>query len=168
MTTGGNLPAAAARVKAALESAGHPAEIRLFAESTRTAQEAAEAIGTTVAQIAKSLVFRTSETNRPVLAIASGANRIDEKKLAKALAQATGGEAMMRADADFVRRTTGYAIGGVPPVGHAAGPLVAIDKDLVAFDEVWAAAGTPNAVFRTTGSALAGLTGGTTADIARR
>jgi len=159
-----DLPASARRVADALAADGHPAEIRLFAESTRSAAEAAAAIGTTVAQIAKSLIFRAGD--RPVLAIASGVNRIDETKLASALADRLGGAPIGRADAAFVRQATGFAIGGVPPVGHATPPLVAIDRDLLAFDEVWAAAGTPNAVFRTTGEALARLTGGTVAEIA--
>jgi prolyl-tRNA editing enzyme YbaK/EbsC (Cys-tRNA(Pro) deacylase) len=169
MTDAAPLPAAAERVRAALEASGHPADIRLFAESTRTAAEAAQAIGTTVARIAKSLVFRVNDgSDRAVLAIASGVNRVDTARLAAALADATGGAAIGRADAAFVRAATGYAIGGVPPIGHATPPLVAIDRDLAAFDEIWAAAGTPNAVFRTTGADLAALTGGTIADIAER
>src|ERR1700742_164981 len=94
-------------------------EVLEFTESTRTAEEAAAAIGCTVAQIAKSLIFRTAETKRPVLVVASGVNRVDEKKVALAI-----GEKIARADADFVRAQTGYSIGGVPPVGHLSPPIV--------------------------------------------
>jgi prolyl-tRNA editing enzyme YbaK/EbsC (Cys-tRNA(Pro) deacylase) len=133
-----------------------------FEESTRTAAEAAAAIGCDAAQIAKSLIFRAATSGRAVLAIASGANRVDEKKLGQLI-----GEKVGRADADFVREKTGFAIGGVPPVGHA-GPLpTLIDEGLFAFETIWAAAGTPNAVFRLTPADLLRLTGGTKAAIAR-
>ena len=112
-----------------------------FDAGTRTAEDAAAAIGCTAAEIAKSLVFR-SASGRSVLAIASGANRVDEKKAAALI-----GERIARADADFVRETTGFAIGGVPPVGHATAPIVLIDETLMDFAELWAAAGTPNAGF---------------------
>lgn len=130
-------------------------------ESTRTAEDAAAAVGCTLAQIAKSLVFR-SASGRSVLVIASGANRVDEKKAAAHL-----GEKIARADADFVRQATGFAIGGVPPVGHATPPIVLIDEALMEFEAIWAAAGTPNAVFRLTPADLVALTGGTIASIAR-
>ncbi len=133
-----------------------------FDASTRTAEEAAAAVGCTVAQIAKSLVFR-SASGRSVLVVASGANRVDEKAAAAAI-----GERIGRADADFVRQATGFAIGGVPPVGHATPPIVLIDEDLMGFEEIWAAAGTPNAVFRLTPADLVGLTGGRIAPVARR
>jgi prolyl-tRNA editing enzyme YbaK/EbsC (Cys-tRNA(Pro) deacylase) len=132
-----------------------------FDAGTRTAEDAAAAIGCSVAQIAKSLVFR-SAGGRSVLAIASGANRVDEKKAAAVI-----GEKIGRADADFVRAATGFAIGGVPPVGHATQPIVLIDEALMGFAEIWAAAGTPNAVFRLTPADLVALTGGTIAPIAR-
>ena len=132
-----------------------------FDASTRTAEDAAAAIGCTVAQIAKSLVFR-AESGRSVLVIASGANRVDEKKAA-----AVVGERIGRADAEFVRQATGFAIGGVPPLGHATAPVVLIDQKLMQFDEIWAAAGTPNAVFRLTPADLITLTGGAVAEIAR-
>jgi len=133
-----------------------------FEESTRTAAEAAAAIGCDAAQIAKSLIFRAATSGRAVLAIASGANRVDEKKLGQLI-----GEKVGRADADFVREKTGFAIGGVPPVSHA-GPLpTLIDEGLFAFETIWAAAGTPNAVFRLTPADLLRLTGGTKAAIAR-
>ena len=132
-----------------------------FDAGTRTAADAAAAIGCTVAEIAKSLVFR-AESGKSVLVIASGANRVDEKKAA-----AVVGERIGRADADFVREATGFAIGGVPPLGHATQPIVLIDQGLMQFGEIWAAAGTPNAVFRLTPADLVALTGGVVAEIAR-
>jgi len=133
-----------------------------FEASTRTSQDAAAAIGCTVAEIAKSLIFR-SAGGRSVLVIASGSNRVDEKNVRALL-----GEKIERADADFVREATGYAIGGVPPVGHAIPPVVLIDSDLQRFEAVWAAAGTPNAVFKVTPTDLVHLTQGQIADIAKR
>jgi len=132
-----------------------------FDLGTRTAADAAAAIGCTVAQIAKSLVFRAN-SGKSVLVIASGVNRVNEKKAA-----ALVGESIARADAEFVREATGFAIGGVPPVGHATTPVALIDQDLMAFEEIWAAAGTPNAVFRLTPADLVALTQGTIAAIAR-
>jgi prolyl-tRNA editing enzyme YbaK/EbsC (Cys-tRNA(Pro) deacylase) len=132
-----------------------------FEASTRTSQDAAAAIGCTVAEIAKSLVFR-SASGRPVLVVASGVNRVDEKKVRVLL-----GEKIGRADADFVRDKTGYAIGGVPPIGHSVPPIVLIDQDLQRFPFLWAAAGTPNAVFKITPADLIRLTQGRVADIAK-
>jgi prolyl-tRNA editing enzyme YbaK/EbsC (Cys-tRNA(Pro) deacylase) len=126
-----------------------------FDAGTRTAADAAVAIGCTVAEIAKSLLFRAKDTGRPVLVVASGVNRVDEKKVAALI-----GEKIGRADADFVREATGFAIGGVPPIGHAVAPLTLIDEDLLAFTTIWAAAGTPNAVFQLTPAELVALTGG--------
>jgi prolyl-tRNA editing enzyme YbaK/EbsC (Cys-tRNA(Pro) deacylase) len=137
-------------------------EVLEFDARTATAAEAAAAVGATVGQIAKSLVFR-SHSGRPVLVVASGSNRVDETKVGAIL-----GEPIGRADADFVRANTGFAIGGVPPVGHAVTPTVLIDADLQTFDTIWAAAGTPNAVFRLRPSDLPELTGGRFADVARR
>jgi prolyl-tRNA editing enzyme YbaK/EbsC (Cys-tRNA(Pro) deacylase) len=134
-----------------------------FDAGTRTAADAAAAIGCTVAEIAKSLLFRGKQSGRPVLVIASGVNRVDEKKLAALL-----GEKISRADADFVREMTGFAIGGVPPVGHATAPITLIDEDLLQFATIWAAAGTPNAVFQLKPAVLAELTGGRLADVAAR
>jgi prolyl-tRNA editing enzyme YbaK/EbsC (Cys-tRNA(Pro) deacylase) len=134
-----------------------------FDASTRTAADAAAAIGCEVAEIAKSLVFRAANSGRAVLIIASGVDRVDEKKAAAVL-----GEPIARADADFVREATGFAIGGVPPVGHKTKPIVLIEQSLMRFDEIWAAAGTPNAVFRLTPSDLVELTGGRTVAVARR
>ena len=163
----GTLRPAAARVQALLKEMGLEAEVVEFAESTRSSAEAAAQVGCDVAQIAKSLVFRAKTSGRPVLVIASGANRVDEKAV-----EALLGEKIGKADADFVRDKTGYAIGGVAPVGHengghAAKPATFIDEDLLAFQAIWAAAGTPFAVFRLTPGDLVRLTGGQVARIAQ-
>jgi prolyl-tRNA editing enzyme YbaK/EbsC (Cys-tRNA(Pro) deacylase) len=133
-----------------------------FDATTRTATEAATAIGCKVEQIAKSLIFRGAQSGRSILVVASGASRVDEAKVAVLI-----GEKIERADADFVRAKTGYAIGGVPPVGHAETPLALIDEDLFRFDAIWAAAGTPYAVFQLTPAELVELTNGKVAAIAR-
>jgi len=125
-----------------------------FDQPTHSAAQAAADIGCTIAQIAKSLVF-VGPHNRPVLIIASGANRVDKEKVA-----ALVGGAICRADADFVKQNTGFSIGGVPPVGHKLAPEVVLDADLRAFDEIWAAGGTPNTVFKLTPAQLKQLTGG--------
>ena len=125
-------------------------------QSTRTAQDAADALGCTVAQIAKSLIFRTRAGQRPLLVIASGVNRVSEERLAAAV-----GEPIEKGDADFVRETTGYAVGGVAPLGHSQPLETYIDEDLLQYAEIWAAAGTPNAVFRLTPAELLRMTGGT-------
>jgi Cys-tRNA(Pro) deacylase len=151
--------ASALKVQGILGSAYQVVE---FDESTGTSAEAAAAIGCTLAQIAKSLVFR-SASGKSILVVASGSNRVDEKKVGRLL-----GEKIGRADADFVREQTGYAIGGVAPVGHRNAPVVLLDEDLKTFAEIWAAAGTPNAVFRLTPAQLQSLTDGQFADIARR
>jgi len=149
----------ALKVQAAL---GPAFQVLEFEGSTRTSQDAAAAIGCTVAEIAKSLIFKSSE-GRAVLVIASGVNRVDEKKVRALL-----GAKIERADADFVREATGFAIGGVPPIGHATPSVVLIDHDLERFSAVWAAAGTPNAVFKITPADLVRLTQGQVADIAKR
>lgn len=149
----------ALRVQAVL---GERFTVLEFETTTRTAEDAAAAIGCTLAQIAKSLVFRAA-SGRSVLIVVSGANRVDEKKAAVLV-----GEPIARADADFAREQTGFAIGGVPPVGHKTRPLILIDEDLLSFDDIWAAAGTPNAVFRLTPADLIALTGGTVAPLAQR
>ena len=149
----------ALKVQAAL---GKRFRVVEFESTTRTAADAAAAIGCTVAEIAKSLVFRAAGTGRPVLVVASGDKRVDEKKVASAI-----GEPIERADAEFVRAATGYAIGGVPPVGYTVKPIALIDETLMTFAEIWAAAGTPNAVFRLTPSDLVELTGGRVAAVVR-
>jgi prolyl-tRNA editing enzyme YbaK/EbsC (Cys-tRNA(Pro) deacylase) len=130
-------------------------DVKEFSETTRTSAEAAAAIGCTVAQIAKSVVFRAVGLNRAVLVIASGANRVDERLVAAAV-----GDRIAKADATFVRDKTGFAIGGVAPVGHTEKPLTLIDEDLLQHAEIWAAAGTPNSVFRLTPQELVAMTGG--------
>lgn len=156
-----DLRASAARVQAVLAAHGVAADMREFGQSTRTAADAAAAIGCTVAQIAKSIVFRALDSGRPILVIASGINRVDEKRVEVLL-----GESLGKADADFVRRETGYVIGGVPPVGHDHPLDTFIDEDIMASDEIWAAAGTPFAVFRLTPPMLVAMTGGTVAPVA--
>lgn len=146
------------RVRAALQAAGHPDTITMFPASTRTAAEAAAAVGCTVAQIAKSIVFRAG--TRAALVITSGANRVDPAKAGQAL-----GVALTRADADFVRETTGFAIGGVAPVGHLSRPLVLLDHDLFDLDPIWAAAGSATHVFRTSAAELLRLSGGKIAEV---
>lgn len=139
---------------------------RTFPEGTRTAEDAAAAIGVDVGQIVKSLAFRAVHadgTTAVVMALVSGSNRLDEK----ALAAVAGADHTERADADEVRAATGYAIGGVPPFGHATALDVFVDRDLLAYDEVWAAAGTPNDVFPLTPDDLVRVAGGTVADLAR-
>lgn len=131
-----------------------------FEHSTRSAADAAKAIGCEVRQIAKSLVFRQAD-ERPVLIIACGDNRVDEQKAAAVI-----DDVLYRADADFVKSNSGFSIGGVAPVGHRVPPIVILDHHLENLDIIWAAAGTPNAVFCLTPKQLAGLTHGTFEDIA--
>lgn len=150
------------RVRAALVAAGHADAVESFPAGTRTSAEAAAAVGCAVAQIAKSLVFRGAD-GRPVLVIASGANRVDAARVAAVL-----GFAVRRADADWVRQTTGFAIGGVAPLGHLTPPHVLVDRDLLALDPVWAAAGSPMHVFRTSAADLVRISGGRVADVAER
>lgn len=152
MTT---LSPSAARVQALLDGIGLGHRVVEHEGSTRTSEDAAAAVGCEVAQIAKSLIFRTKETGRPVLVVASGANRVDEKAVGRLI-----GEKIERADPEFVRESTGFAIGGVSPIGHAVPPLVLIDDDLMRLETIWAAAGTPNAVFRLTPADLVSMTGG--------
>lgn len=146
------------RVRAALLAAGHPDTIAAFPEGTRSAAEAAAAVGCEVAQIAKSIVFRAG--TRALLVIASGANRVDMAKVAAAI-----GQPVKRADGGWVRDTTGFAIGGVSPVGHLAPPILLLDADLMALDPVWAAAGSPQHVFRTSPAELLRITGAQPADV---
>jgi prolyl-tRNA editing enzyme YbaK/EbsC (Cys-tRNA(Pro) deacylase) len=148
------------RVRGALQAAGLHPEIKQFAESTRTAQDAANAIGTTVGQIVKSLLFLSGD--RPVMALVSGANQLDTAKLSRL----TGRE-IRKADAATVRQATGYAIGGVPPVGFPNMIETYLDADLLQYEELWAAAGTPNHVFRTTPTELVTLTQARRADLKR-
>jgi prolyl-tRNA editing enzyme YbaK/EbsC (Cys-tRNA(Pro) deacylase) len=168
VTNNAALSPAAARVAELLRAAGAEGTVVQLGASTRTAADAAAAIGCTVAQIAKSIVFR-SASDRAVLVLASGASRVDEARIVGAL-----GEPIGKADAAFVRAKTGYAIGGVSPIGWggsqrsalAEPPVVFIDAGLAALDPLWAAAGHPHAVFRTSFAELVRLTGGTVLAVA--
>ncbi|HEX9617804.1 MAG TPA: YbaK/EbsC family protein [Anaerolineales bacterium] len=154
------LPPSARKVQAALDALGLSLQVVALPASTRTAAEAALAVGCQVGQIAKSIVFRAEPTDRPVLVIASGSNRVNEKKIAALLA-----EPLEKADADFVRQRTGFVIGGVPPLGHSEPLETFIDEDLLQYEEIWAAAGTPHAVFRLIPADLVMMTGGRVVDI---
>jgi len=145
----------AQKVQDSLKAKGFSLEVVELPDSTRTAAEAAQAIGCQVGQIVKSLVFKTRQTERPVLVLASGSNRVDEQKIER-----LAGEPVGKADAEFVRRHTGFAIGGVPPLGHDTPLETLIDEDLLKYEEVWAAAGTPHAVFRLRPTDLEEMTGG--------
>ncbi len=155
------LSPSARRVQDALAGLGMTLHVVELPGSTRTSAEAAQAVGCTVGQIAKSLVFRGVVSEAPILVIASGANRVDEAKLA-----GLAGEAVAKADADFVRRHTGFVIGGVPPVGHSQPLRTFLDRDLLQYDVIWAAAGTPHAVFRLTPADLQRMTGAAVVAIA--
>lgn len=146
------------RVRAALLAAGHADTIRAFPDGTRSAADAAAAVGCDVAAIAKSIVFRAGA--RPVLVIASGANRVDMAKVASAT-----GLAVKRAEGIWVRDVTGFAIGGVAPVAQLTPPVTLLDRDLLALERVWAAAGSPMHVFETTPAELLRISGATLADV---
>ncbi len=148
------------RVEEALAAAGGGHKVIALEQSARTSAQAASAVGCKVDQIAKSLVFRGADSQRAVLVIASGANRVDEVKVAALIAEPVG-----RADADFVRQRTGFAIGGVAPVAHAEPLTILIDEDLMRWPEIWAAAGHPNTVFKLTPDDLVRLTGGRVAPV---
>jgi len=149
------LKPSAERVQQAVLDLGFNFTIVEFDDTTRTSADAAAAIGCSLGQIAKTLVFRTAQSHQPVLIIASGVNRVNEKTIANVL-----GEKIKKADADFVRQNTGFAIGGVPPIGHPSPITTIIDIDLFQYEEVWSAAGTPNAVFPLTPRELETLTAG--------
>lgn len=150
-----NLSPSAQKVQNALAAQGMSLQVVELPASTRSAAEAAEAVGCTLGQIVKSLVFRALDSDRPVLVETSGANRVNEQLLGTLV-----GETIGKADAEFVRQRTGFVIGGVPPVGHSEKLLTFIDRDLLGYAEIWAAAGTPNAVFRLTPADLLRITGG--------
>lgn len=149
------LKPSAQKVQDALYALGYQNQVVEFADSTRTAAEAAIAVGCTVGQIAKSLLFRGATSQRPILIITSGSNRVHEKRTAQQI-----GEKLEKADADFVREKTGFAIGGVPPLGHAQAVATYIDQDLLQYETIWAAAGHPHAVFRLLPTELVEMTGG--------
>jgi prolyl-tRNA editing enzyme YbaK/EbsC (Cys-tRNA(Pro) deacylase) len=153
----------AKRVQAFLSAKGFNFEVKELPSSTRTAQEAADSIGCTVSQIAKSLVFREKNTDRPILVIASGSNRVDVKKIQKSTGLNLG-----KADGNFVKEKVGFAIGGVPPAGHNEPLETLLDVDLKAYETIWAAAGTPFAVFQLKPSDLEPLTKGIWIDLSRK
>jgi prolyl-tRNA editing enzyme YbaK/EbsC (Cys-tRNA(Pro) deacylase) len=138
-----NLSPSAQRVQDALKEFGLACAVLELPASTRTAQEAAQAVGCQIGQIVKSLVFKGRNTQTPILIVASGSNRVNEQRIAEILC-----EPVEKADADFIRVRTGFAIGGIPPVGHLEPLKTFIDEDLLSYKEIWAAAGTPHAVFR--------------------
>lgn len=143
-------------VQDVLAKKGLSCKVVELSASTRTAQDAAAAIGCDVKQIVKSLIFKTKETHRPVLILASGPNRVNERVM-----ETFVGEKILKADADFTREITGFAIGGIPPIGHRELiELIFIDEELLNFEEIWAAAGTPNAVFNLKGKDLLEMTNG--------
>jgi prolyl-tRNA editing enzyme YbaK/EbsC (Cys-tRNA(Pro) deacylase) len=154
------LSASAQKVQDALHARGFNYEVTESEHVTRTAAEAAEVVGCTVGQIAKSLVFRTVDSGQPILVIASGANRVNEQRIAAFVGQPIG-----KADANFVREHTGFAIGGIPPLGHVKLLTVVIDQDLLQYGEIWAAAGTPNSLFRLDPQDLPAMTGGQVAHV---
>lgn len=143
------LPPAAHRVQTVAAELGLDVRIRTMPESTRTAVEAAAAVGATVGQIIKSLVFKGKQSGKPYLLLVSGTNRVNENAVAHIL-----GEPIVRPDADYVREVTGFAIGGIPPFGHATRLHTYFDEDLLQYETVWAAAGTPKAVFAVDPAAL--------------
>jgi len=152
---GKQMSSGAQRVQKALQECGLEAEVMELPQSTRSAKEAAEAVGCSVSQIAKSIVFRTTQSQRPILVIASGPNTINEDRISSLVS-----EPVKMANPDFVKSKTGFSIGGVAPVGHLEKPEIFIDEDLFKYKEIWAAAGTPHAVFRLTPQELEKITGG--------
>ena len=155
------LKSSAQKVQDALDALGFQnINVLELPASTRSAAEAAQAIDCQVGQIAKSLIFKTKTSQRPVLVIASGVNRVDVRRVNELI-----GEKITKADADFVRQQTGFAIGGVPPVGHSKPLDIFIDADLLTYDQIWAAAGTPHAVFQLTPVDLVAMTGGQVAEL---
>ena len=149
------LSPSAQRVQDALAAQGLTNVIVEHEQTTRSAREAAQAIGCNVAQIVKTLIFRTKDSHQPVMVLASGPNRVNESHLGELV-----GETIERADPDFVQEVTGYAIGGVPPLGHRRPLMAFIDEDLMSYHEIWAAGGTSNAVFKLTPAEMVTITHG--------
>jgi prolyl-tRNA editing enzyme YbaK/EbsC (Cys-tRNA(Pro) deacylase) len=148
------LSPSAQKVQDQIKSLGFDYTVIEHLESTRTAQEAAERAGCELGQIVKSLIFQGKLTGKPILVLTSGANRVDEKRISQ-----YAGETISRADADFVRTVTGFAIGGVPPVGHPQRLETYLDEDFLQYGTIWAAAGTPNAIFELKTADLQKMTG---------
>lgn len=157
------LPAGAQRVSAWLAERGHTQQPVLLADSARTAQDAAQALGVAVGQIAKSIIFRRLPDDVAVLVVTSGDQRVDEHKVARQVC--AEGQSLGRADAAFVKASTGFSIGGVAPVAHAGPVLTLIDRELSRFEAIWAAAGHPHAVFALTPAELAELTSAPVVDV---
>ena len=143
------------KVQDALKALGFLNQVLELQTTTRTSAEAAQAVGCRVEQIAKSIIFQGKQTHKPVLVIASGPNRVNEKRIEEFISEPLG-----KADADYVRKHTGFVIGGVPPIGHLEKLEIFIDEDLLKYEEIWAAAGSPHAVFKLTPSDLIKMTGG--------
>ena len=143
------------KVQDALKALGFSNQVLELQTTTRTSADAAQAVGCRVEQIAKSIIFQGKQTHKPVLVIASGPNRVNEKRIEEFISESLG-----KANADFVRKHTGFVIGGVPPIGHLEKLEIFIDEDLLKYEEIWAAAGSPHAVFKLTPSALVQMTGG--------
>jgi prolyl-tRNA editing enzyme YbaK/EbsC (Cys-tRNA(Pro) deacylase) len=149
------LSSSAQKVQDALKQLEYHYEVIEFTESTRTAEEAAERAGCEIGQIVKSLVFQGKKSGKPILILTSGANRVDIKRIKDHVEEKVG-----RADPAFVRERTGFAIGGIPPLGHLHPIATYVDEDLLQYEEIWAAAGTPNAVFKLDAAELPKMTGG--------
>ena len=150
-----DLSSSAQKVQDILKERGFSSLVVELPDSTRTAREAAQAVGCRVEQIVKSLVFKGRNSNKPLLVVASGSNRVNEQRLGE-----LAGEPVEKADADFVRQRTGFVVGGVPPLGHTEQLEIFIDQDLLQYEQLWAAAGTPHAVFQLSPSELKAMTGG--------
>lgn len=150
-----SLSPSAQKIQDLLTSLGYGYRVVEHAESTRTAQEAADRAGCELGQIVKSLIFRGRTSGKPILVLTSGPNRVNEKQISE-----YAGEAIGKADADFVRTVTGFAIGGVPPIGHAQRMETYLDEDFFKYETIWAAAGTPNAIFELKTGDLQLITGG--------
>ena len=150
-----NLSKSAGKIQEILNSFAFELNVVELSDSTRTAQEAADAIGCSVSQIAKSLIFKSKISQKPILIIASGTNKVNEKTIKNHI-----GEKLEKADAAFVLENTGFAIGGIPPIGHIKNITTLIDEDLMQYNEIWAAAGTPHAVFKLTPTILKDITQG--------
>jgi Cys-tRNA(Pro) deacylase len=155
-----NLSPTAQMIQSHLERLGKNLKVIEFQETTRTSADAASRVGCKIGQIVKSLVFKGQVDEKPVLILTSGANRVDVQKVANLV-----GEPIVRADAEYVRKVTGFAIGGIPPVGHSTSILTFMDEDLYQYDSIWAAAGTPNAVFELSPQDLQTITSARVASI---
>ena len=158
------LPAGVRRVADTLAALGHPHAPVMLDDAARTAQQAADALGVALGQIAKSIIFRRKSDDRAVLVITSGDLRVDEKKVQAIVCGEDGGK-LGRADADFVKAKTGFSIGGVSPLAHAEPPVTLIDRELFRFDVIWAAAGHPHGVFRLSPEDRKRLTGAPVHDV---